>query len=282
LYVNVSPGIVSYDEHRIIFDHSMTDINQSHILLFQSIPSHKYHRFALLLWLKSAFIMDIADIIDLTHPLESNMPVFPGSRPVSLVTAATFEMEGYHEIRMDLSTHTGTHVDCGYHLLNNGSDTLTTAVSQFLGSGLVADCRNIPAGGFITKEFLQQLETDLGNVDFLLIHTGWSQYWGKEEYFGKFPVLDAEAATYLSSFTLKGIGSDTISFDPVDSTELPVHHILLSRGLILVENLVNLISLPERDFVFSCFPLKIRNGDGSPVRAVGMVFRDKGRGRSRE
>ena len=61
--------------------------------------------------------MGIEDIIDLTHPMESNMPVFPGSRPVNLVTTATFEKEGYHEIRMDCSTHTGTHIDCGYHLL---------------------------------------------------------------------------------------------------------------------------------------------------------------------
>jgi kynurenine formamidase len=57
--------------------------------------------------------------------------------------------------------------------------------------------------------------------------------------------------------------------------ELPVHHILLSHGLILIENLVNLESLPKQEFTFSCLPLKIKNGDGSPVRAVGIVTRDK-------
>ena len=131
--------------------------------------------------------MAIEEIIDLTHPMESNMPVFPGSGPVNLTTAATFEKEGYHEIRMDCSTHTGTHLDCGYHLLKDGLNTLTTPVNQFYGKGLVADCRNIPAGGLISKEFLQQMETDYRNSDFLLLHTGWSQYWGTEEYFGKFP-----------------------------------------------------------------------------------------------
>jgi arylformamidase len=218
--------------------------------------------------------MAIEDIIDLTHPLESNMPVYPGSMPVNLVTAATFEQEGYHETRMDFSSHTGTHVDCGYHLLRDGLNTMTTPMNHFYGKGLVADCRKIKAGGFISKEYIQTLETDIKNADFFLIHTGWSRYWGAEEYFRKFPVLHEDAATYLSSFNLKGIGSDTISFDPVDSVELPVHHILLSKGLILIENLVNLISLLEHDFVFSCFPLKIKNGDGSPVRAVGIVTRD--------
>jgi arylformamidase len=225
--------------------------------------------------------MAIEDIIDLTHPMESNMPVFPGSRPVNLITAATFADEGYHEIRMDCSTHTGTHIDCGYHLLSDGLNTLTTPVSHFYGKGLVADCRNIPAGGLISMDFLQQMETDIRNSDFLLIHTGWSQYWGTNGYFSKYPVLHEDAATYLTTFNLKGIGSDTISFDPVDSLKLPVHHILLSKGLILIENLVNLRSLPNHGFAFSCFPLKIKNGDGSPVRAVGIVTSDKAQGTSR-
>jgi len=219
--------------------------------------------------------MAIESIADLTHPIESNMPVFPGSRPVNLVTEATFELEGYHEIRMDCSTHTGTHIDCGYHLLRNGLNTGSTPLTQFYGKGLVADCRDIPAGGIISKEFLQQMETSIEKADFLLLLTGWSQYWGTKEYFSKFPVLDTEAASYLSSFNLKGIGSDTISFDPAESLELPVHHIILSKGMILIENLVNLERVSNHDFYFSCFPLKIKNGDGSPVRAVGIVTRNE-------
>lgn len=227
--------------------------------------------FELLLFLKTAFIMTIEAIIDLTHPMETNMPVFPGSRPVKLETAATFEHEGYHETRMDCSTHTGTHIDCGYHLLSDGLNTLTTPINHFFGKGYVADCRELPAGGIISKEFLQHMEPAIRSSDFILFHTGWSRYWGSHEYFSDFPVLNEEAANYLCGFSLKGVGSDTISFDRVNSVELPVHHILLSRGLILIENLVNLKNLPKEDFVFSCFPLKIMNGDGSPVRAVGIV-----------
>jgi arylformamidase len=231
--------------------------------------------FALLLVLKSAHIMAIEDIVDLTHSMESNMPVFPGSLPVHLVTAASFERQGYHEIRMDCSTHTGTHLDCGFHLLKDGLNTVTTPITHFYGRGLLVDCTKIAAGGRIEKEFLQPWETEIKRSSFLLFHTGWSHNWGTPEYFRGFPVLHTDAAAYLSSFDLKGIGSDTISFDPIDSTDLPVHHILLSNGLILVENLVNLESLPKQDFIFSCFPLKIKDGDGSPVRAVGIVTRDK-------
>ena len=203
------------------------------------------------------------------------MPVFPGSMPVNLETTATFEREGYHEIRMNCSTHTGTHIDCGYHLLKDGLNTSTTPVTQFYGQGLLIDCRDFTAGETISKKFLQQMESKIKKSAFLLLHTGWSEFWGTEDYFSGFPVLHEDAANYLSTFNLKGIGSDTISFDPADSIELPVHNILLSNGLILIENLVNLKSLPEQDFTFACFPLKIKNGDGSPVRAVGIVTRDK-------
>jgi arylformamidase len=104
-----------------------------------------------------------------------------------------------------------------------------------------------------------------------LIATGWDKYWGKTEYFQGFPVLDAEAAEWLVSFPLKGIGFDTISADRVDSPDYPVHTILLSNDLIIIENLRNLKMLPARFFTFSGMPLNIEDADGSPVRAVAMV-----------
>jgi kynurenine formamidase len=70
---------------------------------------------------------------------------------------------------------------------------------------------------------------------------------------------------------LKGTGVDAPSFDPVDSVKLSVHKALLSKGIVLIENLTNLDALPDKGFIFCCFPLKIKGGDGSPVRAVGIV-----------
>ena len=44
---------------------------------------------------------------------------------------------------------------------------------------------------------------------------------------------------------LKGVGLDAISVDPVESHDLPVHRILLGSGMVIVENLANLDSLPD-------------------------------------
>ena len=41
-----------------------------------------------------------------------------------------------------------------------------------------------------------------------------------------------------------------------------------NRQIINIENLANLDQCGAELFMFSCFPLKLENGDGSPVRAV--------------
>ena len=215
---------------------------------------------------------------DLSQVLENDMPVYPGSKPAVVIQESYFTREGFNELSLQISTHSGTHVDCGYHMVASGSDTLTTSVDRFFGSGMVIDCRHIATDRIITREHLNQHERLIRGSEFILLHTGWSQFWSHTRYYHGFPVMSPDAAKYLTGFKLKGIGCDAIGFDPVESTDFPVHNIILSAGMILVENLVNLDSLPESGFMFSCFPLRIKDGDGSPVRAVGIVTRDKGQG----
>lgn len=208
-------------------------------------------------------------LIDLTHPLTNGMPVFPGSPPLVLDTLSNIGTHGFNEIQMHITTHTGTHIDCGKHLITGGFDTGSTSPERFYGQGLVIDCRH--EGFIIPAYLLRDLEKEKGKPDFILLHTGWSKFWGNAKYFTKFPVLSPDATEYLLSLNLKGVGVDAPSFDPVDSESLPNHIKLLSDGLVLIENLTGLEHLPAEGFIFSCLPLKISEGDGSPVRAVGIV-----------
>ena len=54
----------------------------------------------------------------------------------------------------------------------------------------------------------------------------------------------------------------------------PNHQILLGNGVSILEYLVNLSDIPDREFVLSAFPLKISEGDGAPVRAVAIIQGD--------
>ncbi len=210
-------------------------------------------------------------VIDLSHILETGMPVYPGTEQASLIKAASLDSDGFNEILLQFSSHTGTHIDCGRHFIRDGFDTGSASPERFYGKGLVIDCRKPYHQQVIGIAHLTPYERHLGETDFVLFHTGWSRYWGTEDYFRGFPVPDPEAARYLSGFQLKGIGTDAISFDPPESHDFPVHKLLLSHGIVLIENLTQLEDLQDTEFMFCCFPLKIKDGDGSPVRAVGIV-----------
>ena len=53
-------------------------------------------------------------VIDLTHTIQEEMPVFPGTEPPALMQAASCEENGFREMLLKLTTHTGTHMDCSY------------------------------------------------------------------------------------------------------------------------------------------------------------------------
>jgi arylformamidase len=210
------------------------------------------------------------EVIDLSQLLTNQMPVFPGSESVDIHSISEIETGGFNELHLHISGHTGTHIDCGRHMINDGWSLSTTAPGKFFGKGLIIPC-HLDDGGVINRDFLLQYGEQIVKVDFVLFKTGWSKFWSTKRYFSGFPVPDIEAANYLAQFNLKGIGIDTPGFDPVDSNDYPVHVCLLSKQIILIENLTNLNNVPVGDFLFSCLPLKIKDGDGSPVRAVAIV-----------
>lgn len=210
-------------------------------------------------------------IIDLTHTFENDMPAYPGEESPTLQKIHTHENEGVQVIKFTSLTHSGTHLDMPTHFFKNSKTTDTVGLEIFFGNGVVIDCSNYHRKEEIPPSHLKNHEIEISKADFVLIYTGWDRYWGSPEYFDHFPVISTEAVKYLTSFKLKGIGLDVASLDAIDSLEYPNHNIILGIDMIIIENLTNLKDLAGRTFKFSAFPLKIKDGDGSPVRAVGII-----------
>lgn len=207
--------------------------------------------------------------MDLTHTIEEGMPVYPGTKPPIIVDATTLDVEGFAEKLLTLFSHTGTHMDAPSHMLKGGICLDQMEVSKFVGKAVLVDTRDID-GEEVKLSDLMPFKAALDEGDYLILRTGWAKFWGTDEYFRSFPVLSQEAAKWVSDRGLKGIGVDTISVDPIDSTVLPNHLILLGSGMVIVENLSNLGDLPET-FTICCLPLKIGHADGAPIRAIGIV-----------
>lgn len=210
-------------------------------------------------------------LIDLSHTLQNGMPVFPGDSSPTFTKSLTHQKDGAQVIRMDLATHHGTHLDCPLHFIKNGKSADTSAIENFYGKALLVDCSAFNAGEQIPAGHFESLHTNWLDISWVVLYTGWYKYWGSRLYFGSFPVLSEEAAYFLVNKNIRGIGLDVISIDPVESEDFPIHNIILGNGLYIIENLTNLHEIKNPEFMLTAFPLKILDGDGSPVRAVAMI-----------
>ena len=210
--------------------------------------------------------------IDLTRTIEQGMPVFSGTEPASLSVVNTYEKDGFRETMISISSHTGTHMDAPYHLFPERTKLDELPASQFVGKALVIDCRDVPEGGIISMERVNAVRSLADRAEFLLFLTGWSKYWGSEKYFGAYPVISMEICEYLLESGKKGVGFDTIGIDPVAEMTLPRHvHLLSRKDIIIIENLTNLEEIGTGLFLLSALPLKYKEADGAPTRAVAVT-----------
>lgn len=209
-------------------------------------------------------------IIDLTHTVSPDMPVYPGTEQPVFLTGCSIEADGFLEKKITLYSHTGTHMDAPAHLLRDHSFLNDLPIDHFYGPGVMLDFEKQSCKTIAISD-LEPYQEQIKESEFLLIHTGWSRYWGSKRYFTDYCVLTPDAVNWLNQFALKGVGLDTISADRADTKAYPVHKALLARDIVIVENLKNLTALPESGFHFSCFPIKFKDADGSPVRAVAYV-----------
>ena len=78
-------------------------------------------------------------ILDLTHTITQEMPVYPGTPAPRLFPAARLDQHGYRETQISMVSHTGTHMDAPSHMLETGSTLDELPVSQFCGRAVVLD-----------------------------------------------------------------------------------------------------------------------------------------------
>lgn len=227
---------------------------------------------------------------DLSRPIETGMPVYPGDLAVTLAPDATHEADGYATSELRTGTHAGTHVDAPRHTLSEGATVDEVDPSRFAFDARLVDLRPLEPREAITAAALSEAlggETDAvgegtdaadAEVDLLVCRTGWAAHWGTERY-RDHPYLTEAAAARCRDRGV-GVGLDAFGPDPTPSAAgtdvaaasdepdgTPAHDALLTGDLSIVENLCGLDGVPAR-FRLYAFPLRLRDGDGSPVRAV--------------
>ena len=229
-------------------------------------------------------------IIDITIPISPFMRVFPGDPKPSIKKICTLEKEGFALSDLRLGSHSGTHVDAPSHVLDNGLPVDKLELEKLMGMALLLDFTSI-AGALtadILEKALQNAEVSEDISILLLKMEGASRKLkGIEEIDSQniksefqngeceketcSVYLDESAAAWIIKKGFKTVGIDSFSIDDLHSESLPVHHLLLSNNVNIVECL-DLSSVETGTYFFLCLPLKIEGCDGAPARALLISY----------
>ena len=124
-------------------------------------------------------------VIDLTHTISEDMPVYPGTEKPKLTTANTYVKDGFKETLLQMYSHVQTHIDPPAHIFANRKTLNQFSPEQFIGKALVVDCRDLKEGQAITIDKINIEKAKL--ADFLYFNLGWDKHFKDETYFNDFP-----------------------------------------------------------------------------------------------
>jgi arylformamidase len=203
-------------------------------------------------------------LFDISEPIEPGSATFPGDTPFSQEWVARQERGASCNVStIRMSVHVGTHTDAPLHFDVAGPDIASVQLDAYLGRCRVVEVRGegspslIPASA-LTPEVLRGAERMLFRTRREHDHRVWDP---------AFTAVGPEAAKVLVAAGIKLVGIDTPSMDHAESKELDGHHLLYEGGVAILEN-IDLRAVPVGDYELIALPLKIVNGDSSPVRAV--------------
>jgi arylformamidase len=206
-------------------------------------------------------------IIDISLPLETGMAVYPGDPPFRSDRVARIvphDPDTWNTSRLELCTHTGTHVDAPRHFDDDAPGAEALPLELLCGPVRVADLRGV--GMRIEAASLETL--DLNNVERLLLRTD-SESLVDRPFDPDYAHVTEEAARMLRQRGVRLVGIDSPSIEAFDSPGMPVHHVLLKQrpSMVVVEGL-DLRNAAAGDYSLFCLPLKLVESDGAPARAV--------------
>ncbi len=170
-------------------------------------------------------------IYDITVELDKNTAVYEGDPRFSRTLIKSIDTDGYELSRLEMGSHTGTHVDAPSHFVENGRSLGQIEHERFIGKCYVtSDPLDFPEG-----------------TERLIIK-------------GKNGKLSHETAKIIAQKGVRLVGTEMLSVGG-DET----HKILLGGDIVVLEKL-NLASIAEGEYMLFAPPLKI-DADGCPVRA---------------
>jgi kynurenine formamidase len=223
-------------------------------------------------------------LIDLTHRMYPEMPVWPGGVPFKM-TRLTDYPDGYRSHKFEMGENTGTHVDAPAHFVEGKRAIDQIPIDELVVPMVVINLRDKTeknadyqlSGNDIVDWEANNGQVPVGSV--VVINTGWhKKFEDPDAYINQdgsgvmhFPGVARDAAELLVDRDVAGVGIDTLSIDAGSSTDFSAHKILLGANKYQIENLANLDELPETGATIIVAVLPVSDGSQAQARVLAMV-----------
>jgi arylformamidase len=208
--------------------------------------------------------------IDISYPLSGDMVHWPGDpipphidwlyqpfkqpdRPFPITMA-----------QLNINVHHGTHIDTPRHFNPDGASADNIPFNAIMGPARVIEIKNTVS---IEPEELEPHNIQAGER--ILFKTVNSSYYKKGEFVEDYVYVSPKAAHFLKDKKVSAVGLDYIAIGPYKDMESlgEVHMVLLNNGIWIIEQ-IDLSAVKAGQYELICLPLRIKEGDAAPSRAI--------------
>lgn len=226
-------------------------------------------------------------LIDLSREIYHRTPTHPSHPPViqkvwgdhdevKIAGQTRFTSKALY---LSMSDHAGTHVDapCHFNPDPKAASIDEVPLENFYTEATCLDLSHVALKHEIAVAELETALAKSGQVikprDTVLINMGVNQrLWGKPGYTTDFPGLHVDAVHWLADRKILMFGVEAVSPAPQGEPNFKAHMACAARGITHIECLWNLEAVVGKGrFRFIAFPLRIRGGTASPIRAVAVI-----------
>ena len=180
------------------------------------------------------------------------------------------ETGDYHSA-LTISSHCGTHVETPLHIGIDRS-ILDLPPTAFMGRAVVVDVEKaLCGGGKCTLEALSDRAADnLADTDIAVLVSSRRSEPFEDLPGDERPQLTRNLARWLAKRVRAIALGNSVAIEKDNEESLKIHHELLHRDVLLIENLRNLESLRDDVFLLVAMPLPVAGLDSCPVYALGI------------
>lgn len=201
---------------------------------------------------------------DISVPLRSGMVHWPDNPPVRIEWMLDMECgDVANVLTLSLGSHTGTHMDAPIHFVPGGMGMDRMPLDATVGRARVIEIQDLVS--------IKPDELDphgIGHGERVLFKTRNSaRRWWVEEFVEDFVYVSQEAARYLADRGVRTVGVDYLSVGGFWKDGVETHQALLGAGTWIIEGLY-LSGVEPGQYELICLPLKVKDGDGAPARAI--------------